>query len=413
MENQATINIGTLGHVSHGKSTLTKALTGTKTMKHSSELINSLTIKLGYANFKIFKCNICPEPKCYHHMDCNIKETELNCPDMLCQGQLKLIRHISITDCPGHQSLMATMLSGAAIMDAAILVIAANQPVPQPQTAEHLSVADMLGIRNMIIVQNKVDLVNKEDAKKNYQDILKFIKGTVAEGKPIIPISSVHEYNIDVVLQYIDKYIQYPEKNIEKPPILDIVRSFDINKCGSKIDDIKGGVVGGTLKQGVLKIGQEIEIRPGVRIDNKCVPLRSKIISLYSEKNKLECAESGGLIAVGTEIDPFLSKNDMIIGQVVGIPEHMPNIYQSLKIEFHKMKYLDQNDLQINLVKNETIKINCGSLMTLANIENIQNGNKFIINLEKPVCTDLGKFVSVSKRIENKWKLIGYGIIIQ
>ena len=79
---------------------------------------------------------------------------------------------------------MATMLSGAAVMDGAILVIAANEPCPQPQTREHLAAIEAVGLKNLIVVQNKIDLVNREDALKNYDQIKSFIKGSIAADYP-------------------------------------------------------------------------------------------------------------------------------------------------------------------------------------------------------------------------------------
>ncbi len=415
IKNQATINIGTLGHVSHGKSTLVHALTGIKPMKHSQEKKLSLTIKLGYANFKIYKCNTCPSPICFRQMpsDANL-DSILPCSDILCDGNMHLTRHISYIDCPGHENLMGTMLSGSAMMDAAILVIAANQSVPQPQTSEHLIVADMLGITNMIILQNKVDLVSKEAAQKNYQEILEFVKGTVAEGKPIIPVSCIHQINLDIVMQYLCEYIKEPEYNIDKPPILDIVRSFDINKCGTQIDRIQGGVMGGTLKQGKLKIGQTIEIRPGIVIgkERRCVPLKTTVISLYSEKNSMQEAISGGLIAVGTLLDSFLTKNDKLQGQVIGLEGEMPETYFEIKVKYKLMRYLvGSDDTKIGKIKkDEVLRTNCGSLTTKALVKNIDK-RIMILELEKPVCLLAGSSVSLSRQINKAWRLIGCGII--
>ena len=96
---------------------------------------------------------------------------------------------------------MATMLSGAAIMDGAILVIAADEPCPQPQTREHLAAAEVSGIKNLIIVQNKIDIVDEKRALESYKEIKNFVKGTVAEKAPIIPISAQRGINIDVLAQ--------------------------------------------------------------------------------------------------------------------------------------------------------------------------------------------------------------------
>ena len=118
---QATINIGTIGHVAHGKSTVVKALSGVHTVRFKNELERNITIKLGYANAKIYKCKDkkCTRPVCYTSMGSNNKDTfSMN------GFEYELVRHVSFVDCPGHDILMATMLNGAAVMDAALLLIA-------------------------------------------------------------------------------------------------------------------------------------------------------------------------------------------------------------------------------------------------------------------------------------------------
>ena len=117
---QATINIGTIGHVSHGKSTLVHAISGVRTQMHSLERIRNITIKLGYANAKIYKCK-CPDPECFRSFGSDMTE---NSTCEKCNDIRELVRHVSFVDCPGHDILMATMLNGAAVMDAALLLVA-------------------------------------------------------------------------------------------------------------------------------------------------------------------------------------------------------------------------------------------------------------------------------------------------
>lgn len=104
---------------------------------------------------------------------------------------------------PGHDILMATMLNGAAVMDAALLLIAGNEPCPQPQTSEHLAAVEIMKLKNIIILQNKIDLVQPKDAALQYEQILNFVRHTVADGSPIIPISAQLQYNIDVGFSFL------------------------------------------------------------------------------------------------------------------------------------------------------------------------------------------------------------------
>src|SRR5215469_6536296 len=197
---QATINIGTIGHVAHGKSTVVKAISGVQTVRFKSEQERNITIKLGYANAKIYKCDNprCPRPTCYRSFKSD-KEIDPACEREGCSGTYRLLRHVSFVDCPGHDILMSTMLSGAAVMDAALLLIAGNESCPQPQTSEHLAAIEIMKLDKIIILQNKVDLMKEENALSHYQSIIKFIRGTVADGSPIIPISAQLKFNIDAV----------------------------------------------------------------------------------------------------------------------------------------------------------------------------------------------------------------------
>lgn len=153
----------------------------------------------------------------------------------------------------------------------------------------------------MIIVQNKIDLVNEGQARENYEQILKFVQGTVAEGAPIVPISAQLKYNIEVLCEYMVTKIPIPMRDFISEPRLIVIRSFDVNKPGCEVDDLKGGVAGGSILKGILTVGMEIEVRPGlVSKDNEgkltCRPIISRIVSLYAEQNELQFAVPGGLI---------------------------------------------------------------------------------------------------------------------
>ena len=252
---QPEINIGLVGHVDNGKTTLVKQLSGKWTDTHSEEIKRGITIRLGYANAIFYECPKCKGDEKY--------TSHSKCPK--CKVKCNELRRVSFIDAPGHETLMATMLSGAAIMDSALLLIAANEKCPQPQTKEHLMALDIIGIKNVIVVQNKIDLVSKKEAIKSYNDIKNFLKGSIAENAPIVPVSAQHGVNVNVLIKLIEEKFKTPKRDLKRDPILFIARSFDVNKPGSKINDLVGGVLGGSLKQGKLKIGDKIEIKPGIR----------------------------------------------------------------------------------------------------------------------------------------------------
>ncbi|EPQ55891.1 hypothetical protein GLOTRDRAFT_121283 [Gloeophyllum trabeum ATCC 11539] len=420
---QATINIGTIGHVAHGKSTVVKAISGVQTVRFKNELVRNITIKLGYANAKIYKCEnpACPRPGCYRSYRSD-KEENPPCERPGCNSRMKLVRHVSFVDCPGHDILMATMLNGAAVMDAALLLIAANETCPQPQTSEHLAAVEIMKLEHIIILQNKVDLIKEAQALDHQKSIAAFVKGTVAESSPIVPISAQLKYNIDAVNEYIVKRIPVPVRDFTSTPKLIVIRSFDVNRPGAEVDDLKGGVAGGSILCGVLKLGQEIEIRPGIVTKdssgrNRCAPIFSRIVSLHAENNLLDYAVPGGLIGVGTRIDPTLCRADRLVGQVLGAPGKLPQVYSELEINLFLLRRLlgvkteDKKQTKVSkLTKNELLLINIGSTSTGGRVLNVK-ADLAKIQLTSPACTEIGEKVALSRRIEKHWRLVGWGSV--
>merc|ERR1712137_953855 len=420
---QATINIGTIGHVAHGKSTVVKALSGVQTVRFKNELERNITIKLGYANAKIFRCDNerCPRPVCYISAGSS-KDDSFPCYQAKCSGRFKLQRHVSFVDCPGHDILMATMLNGAAVMDAALLLIAGNESCPQPQTSEHLAAIEIMQLRHIIILQNKIDLVKEQAAQDQYQQIKKFVKGTVAEKAPVVPISAQMKYNIDVVCEYIVKKIPVPFRDFTASPRLIVIRSFDVNKPGTEVEDLRGGVAGGSILQGVLRVGDDVVVRPGIvsktETGFKCVPINSKIVSLFAEANDLQYAVPGGLIGVGTYIDPMLCKADRLVGQVVGIEgQPLPNVFTELELNFFLLRKLlgvktegKQQTRVAKLEKKEVLMVNIGSTSTGGRVAAIKQDVAKIV-LISPVCTEVGEKIALSRRVDRHWRLIGWGKI--
>lgn len=421
---QATINIGTIGHVAHGKSTVVKAISGVQTVRFKNELIRNITIKLGYANAKIYKADGPNDELGYYKSKGSSTEDEF-----MEDGKLwKLLRHVSFVDCPGHDILMATMLNGAAVMDAALLLIAGNEPCPQPQTSEHLAAVEIMRLANIIILQNKVDLVKPNQAQDQHEQIKNFVAGTVADKAPIIPISAVLKYNIDVVCEYIVRQIPIPPRNFTGVPRLIVIRSFDVNKPGEEVQSLKGGVAGGSILQGVLKVGDEIEVRPGIISkesdgSTKCTPIFSRIVSLFAEQNELQYAVPGGLIGVGTKIDPTLTRADRLVGQVLGIKGHLPDVFTEIEVSCCLLRRLlgvkaaegtKQTKVQ-KLAKGEMLMVNIGSTSSGGRVVKIQDearGEQLVkITLTQPVCTQENEKIALSRRVEKHWRLIGWGEI--
>lgn len=382
-------------------------MTGAWAARHSEELKRGITIKLGYADAAFRRCPKCPEPQCY--------TTSEICP--IDGSRTELLRVVSFIDAPGHEILMTTMLSGAAVMDGAILVIAANEPCPRPQTREHLAAVQIIGVKNIVVAQTKVDIVSIEQARENYEQIQAFMKGSVAEDAPIVPVTAQHQANIDLLIKTLEDRIPTPKRDPNKPPRLLIVRSFDVNKPGTEIEDIVGGIVGGSVIQGVFRVGDELEIRPGLRVERMgrtgYQPLTTEVVSIQTGRAFVEQASCGGLVALGTKLDPSITKADGLVGNVAGKPGELPPVLETLTMDLHLFeRAVGTPDMaKVERMKpNEPLVLNVGTSVTSGLVSSIRNG-VLEVPLKRPVCADAGERVAVSRRIADKWRLVGYGVI--
>ena len=398
------VNVGMVGHVDHGKTTLTEALSGVWTDRHSEELRRGVSIRLGYADTIFRKCP-----------SCGTYTTKEKCPK--CGAKAESLRRVSFVDAPGHETLMATMLSGAAIMDGAVLVIAANEPCPQPQTKEHLMGLDIIGVHNIVVAQNKIELIPREKVVENYRQIKRFLEGTKAKGAPIIPISAVHGVNVDKLIQAIEEHIPTPQHDLSKPYRMYVARSFDVNLPGTTPEKLTGGVLGGSLLQGRLKVGDEIEIRPGIRVGKggrvTWQPLISEVVSLHAGGRSVKEAKPGGLLGVGTKLDPSFTKADSLVGSVAGKPGTLPPLLESLSLEVHLLERVvgTMKELEVKpLTTGEPLMINVGTATTVGTVTSAREF-KSDVRLKLPVCAEKGARAAISRQIEGRWRLIGYGII--
>merc|ERR1712151_29035 len=270
----------------------------------------------------------------------------------------------------------------------------------------------------------KVELVKEAQAQAQYEEIKKFVSGTKADQSPIIPISAVLKYNLDVVCEYLCTQVPIPPRDFTSSPVMIIIRSFDVNKPGEEVQNLKGGVAGGSILKGVLKCGDEIEIRPGiVNKDDQgnflCKPIRSRIITLAAEQNSLQLAVPGGLIGVGTKIDPTLPRGDRLVGFVLGHPGKLPHIFIEIEVKYYLLRRLlgvktdgDARAGKVSKLKRgEILMVNIGSTAAGGRILGIKDNDLAKIVLTNPVCTQEKDKVALSRRIEKHWRLIGWGEI--
>jgi len=404
---QPECNIGTLGHVDNGKSTLVQALTGVWTARHSEELRRGITIRVGYADATFYKCPKCKAPGCY--------TTERKCATH--GSEAKFLRAVSFVDCPGHHSLMVTMLSGAALMDGAMFVLASNVKCPQAQDREHLLAAEIAGLKNLVMVQNKIDIVDRDRALENLKEIRQFVKGTIASKAPIIPVSAQHKLNIDVLIEALEKYVPTPKRNMRAPPKMFVLRSFDVNKPGTEAKDLAGGVIGGSIVQGVFRVGDEIEIRPGIGSESggkvQYRPITTTIQSLHTGGGSVKEAKCGGLVGAGTTLDPSLTKSDGLVGNVVGKADTLPESLGKLTLDVQLFEKAvgTENMVAVDKIRtNEALVLNVATSVTSGIVTSARE-DVIDVALRKPVCAEPASKVAVSRRLGESWRLIGVGKI--
>ena len=419
---QPEVNIGLVGHVDHGKTTLVEALSGSWTDQHSEEMKRGISIRLGYADTTFRQCPGVEEPDCY--------TVDEECPD---GEESEPLRTVSFVDAPGHETLMATMLAGASLMDGAVLVVSATEDVPQAQTEEHLMALDIIGIDNIVIAQNKLDLVDRERAMDNYEQIQAFVEGTVAEDAPIIPISAQQETNLDVLIGAIEETIPTPDRSDDDTAEMFVARSFDINRPGTTWEDLSGGVVGGSLVSGELTADDEIELRPGREVEEGgqtgWQPLTTTIRSLQAGDGAPDSVGPGGLIGVGTGLDPSLTKGDSLGGQVAGAPGTLPPTRNGFEMDVELLDRVvdseersssgrssgqspreDGTDEVEAISTGEPLMLTVGTATTVGAVTSARDG-ECEVNLKRPVCAADGATIAINRRVGARWRLIGIGTL--
>jgi len=384
-------------------STLTKSLSGIVTQRHSLEKINNKSIKLGYANLKIFKCQDCEKPKCYQSSKSNI--FELKC--QYCEKNMELVKHVSIIDCPGHNIYMATMLNGACVMNNIILVSAVNNKnLPAQQTIEHVKVSEFQRLDVGLICVNKIDLVSKRTALKQIKKLREYVNRiSILKNCMIIPISANYNINTDVICEYIAN-IDEPKYDTNLPLKMMIIRSFNGNRQNVKIKDMKGGIIGGTIISGKISVGDRIKILPGLISYNNdrwfYRPLESRVRSIKSEQNIINTAIPGGLIGIQLSIDPGYTVRDRLIGNIIQNMEHKYEYKIYDKIEIMLKKFDKTLDLSIN----DNVTLNCHASNIQAKILDKDN-NKLKLILKSPIYNDKNDTITLSQYQNLQMKIVG------
>jgi len=402
MNNQPIINIGCLGSVSDGKSTLVEQLVGIKTQRHSKEKYRNITIKQGYANMKIW----CDSNNNYITTSSKIEEYD----------NYKLVNHISFVDCPGHHEFIQTMLTSINIMNGAIVVVAVDDTINnKPQLLQHLAAIKLKKIEKIIICMNKIDLINKNLLQIRKRELDNMLKEYNIKPFVILPTCFNKKLGLDYLVKAIMELFnpeEFINKNKNNIPIFRISRSFDINKPGTDIDNINGGILGGSLITGTLKINDEIEIKPGIvnKINDKfiCTSIKTKITSLKTEEKYLNEIYNGGLVAIGTDIDPYYCKNDLLLGNNIGLINTLPENYTEIKINV-ELSNLFGYEWKPKINDNLLLQIGIKSI----NAQLINLNNKiFTFKLLTPVCIYNNEHIILCYYVNKLIKIVGEGFFI-
>lgn len=344
------IIIGTAGHVDHGKTCLTKALTGTDTDRLKEEKKRGITIEIGFA--------------------------KLTLPN----GQTA-----SIIDVPGHERLIRNMLVGAGGIDVVLLVIAADEGV-MPQTQEHLEILSLLGIRQGIIVLTKVDMVDGEWLEMVTEDIREHMSGTFLEGAPILPVSSSTGEGIEELKAAIVSLIEdLPSRSSDRPVRLPVDRAFSVKGFGT--------VVTGTLMDGTLNAGDTVMVYPQQKL--------AKVRELQNHDVSQDRVEAGMRVAINlTGVD----REELIRGCTIAQPDSMQltrriavrleltpdtpfevrnasqlHFYQGTQELLCKVRLLDTNLLQKGS--------SCYAELTFEEDLAVRNLDRFIVRFFSPMTT--------------------------
>ncbi len=397
---QPEVNIGLVGHVDHGKTTLVQALSGEWTDQHSEEMKRGISIRLGYADATFREVPGVDAPECY-----TVEET-------VDGEETDSVRTVSFVDAPGHETLMATMLSGASLMDGAVLVIGATEPVPQAQTQEHLMALDIMGLENIVIAQNKIDLVaGAEEALENKAEIEAFVEGTVAEGAPIVPISAQQTVNVDLLIEAIEETIPTPDRDLDADARVQVARSFDINRPGTTAGGLNGGVVGGSLTGGRLEEGDEIAISPGAQPDDDGYEtVTTTVRSLQAGGGSSAEVTPGGLVGIGTGLDPSMTKGDALAGQVAGPPDSLPPVHEEFTMTVDLLdRVVGEDGAAIEEISTgEPLMMTVGTATTVGAVTSARTG-ECEVALKRPVCAEPGAKIAINRRMGSRWRLIGVG----
>jgi translation initiation factor 2 subunit 3 len=251
---------------------------------------------------------------------------------------------------------------------------------------------------------------------RNYEQIEEFVEGTVAEDAPIVPISAQRDVNVDLLIQTVEEEIPTPERDPDTDARMQVARSFDINRPGTTWEDLIGGVIGGSLTRGRLTVDDEIEIKPGREVEeggqSEYQPVETTIRSLQAGGEFVDEVTPGGLLGVGTGLDPSLTKGDALAGQVAGPPGSLPPTREAFTMDVDLLdRVVGENAEEIEPINTgEPLMLTVGTATTVGAVTSARD-DECEVNLKRPVCAPEGAKIAINRRVGARWRLIGVGTL--
>ena len=400
--NQPRKNIGIVGMVSEGKSTLTLAVSNQATQRSKKEMERNITMKIGYADSKIWKKDGKYVSEGYN------RDLISECTDN------DLIDHISIVDCPGHFELITTMISSVRLMHAVIVVVSVEGDLDaKTSLKQHLNSVKLSGIKDIIVCLNKIDLYsnNREKLIERYNELKKFLdKFDIEPIYPIIPTSFQNNIGTDLLLDAIGRI--NGDENPDDDSYFLSNRSFSINRPGCSYDNVIGSCIGGSLLGGSIDIEDDIEIRPGIGSGENYIPIRTRVSSLRYNSTDLESIKRGGLISIGTDLIPSIASNNGLSGKLVGRLNTLPSVYQKLIICDIKNEIFGNIWDIGNLERGFRVSIQFENQLVISKFDGMKEDN-FMFKLKDPMCISEGKRVIFLKNDKKGTQILGFGTFIE
>jgi len=322
-----------------------------------------------------------------------------------------VVKHISLSDCPGHHSYVNNMIKGSSVVDCAVVVTDVRKKSLGVQTLEHLAILEILGVRSVIIVQNKIDLVGRSECVDHYRMLRRELRGTIGEGSRVYSMSAVSGIGLDIFLVGFLEMLGGVGKKSGKS-LFSVIRSFDINRKGCGVDELKGGVLGGTfMGKTEISVGDKLLIKPG--------GYETSVVSIFCEKERMDsvCA-SGGLWGIGTKLDPSLCKADGLAGSVVCIisdcgGEGSVKVVQEVWLKYVMLRKGFGGEDRGKLRKGVVYTVMLGNMVEKCICLSVNRGErKVCMRFLKPVC--LGVFTNclIYTCESSRTRMIGFGKVV-